>query len=46
MENVSRYVPSISKIKDELNVKNYVNLEEAIRRTSLWSVQSMWEKNK
>ena len=46
IENVSRYVPSIRKITDELNVKNYVNLEEAIRRTSLWSVQSMEEKNK
>lgn len=46
IDNVSRYIPSISKITGELNVKNYVNLEEAIRRTSLWSVQSMGEKNK
>jgi dTDP-glucose 4,6-dehydratase len=46
IENVTRYVPSVRKIVDELNVKNYVNLEEAIRRTSLWSVQSIEEKNK
>ena len=46
IENVSRYVPSIRKITDDLNVKNNVNLEEAIRRTSLWSVQSIEEKDK
>jgi dTDP-glucose 4,6-dehydratase len=46
IENVSRYVPSIHKITRELNVKNFVNLEEAIRRTSIWSVQSMKETNK
>ena len=37
------YVPGS---KNDLNVKNNVNLEEALRRTYLWSVQSIEEKDK
>jgi len=39
-DNVSRYVPSLSKIHNELHAHNKVGLEEAIRRTSTWAIQS------
>jgi nucleoside-diphosphate-sugar epimerase len=39
-ENVTRYVPSIAKIK-ELGVQNFVGLDDALRRTAQWSTESM-----
>jgi dTDP-glucose 4,6-dehydratase len=45
-DNVSRYVPSLDKINNELQVRNMVDVVEAIRRTSLWAIQSSQkEKN-
>ena len=45
-DNVSRYVPSLDKINNELQVRNKVDVAEAIRRTSLWAMQaSQKEKN-
>ena len=35
--NVSRYVPSTELIEKELQVTNYVGLEDAIRRTLRWN---------
>ena len=35
-ENTTRYLPSINKITRELNVRNNVDLEQAIKRTASW----------
>jgi dTDP-glucose 4,6-dehydratase len=35
-ENVSRYVPSIEKMKNEFGVTNHVELADAIRKTESW----------
>jgi dTDP-glucose 4,6-dehydratase len=36
IENTTRYVPSTKKINEELNIRNNVDLEQAIRRTASW----------
>ena len=36
LENVSRYVPSIEKMKNEFGVTNHVALDSAIRKTESW----------
>jgi len=35
---IERYVPSISRIKNELNISITINLEEALRRTFRWYI--------
>lgn len=39
-ENMTRYVPSINKIKTELGVQNHVALNEAIERTARWAFET------
>ena len=41
VENTTRYVPSIEKITSKLEQKNYVDLDEAIKRTASWWRQSI-----
>jgi nucleoside-diphosphate-sugar epimerase len=36
LENVSRYVPSIQKISEDLKFENHVELNDAIARTATW----------
>ncbi len=40
IENTSRYLPSIEKISSQLKIKNYVGLDDALKRTALWWRQS------
>jgi len=35
-ENVSRYVPSVEKMKKEFGLTNHVELDVAIRNTESW----------
>ena len=39
IENTTRYVPSIEKVRSQFKMKNHVDLDEAIKRTALWWLQ-------
>jgi dTDP-glucose 4,6-dehydratase len=40
IQSISRYVPSVRKIEDELGITSLVSLEESVIRTILWLRQS------